>query len=109
MHAKGTKRNANVNEPSLCLAVAAPGSPLNVQAVILRNLILTLKFHVVLARLCVGITAHFWCQIKEHELNYVTVKTILYKFFIFIGKITALSGFLFIGTHCIFKEYTRSF
>ena len=28
MHDKGTKRNANVNEPSLCLADAAPGRTL---------------------------------------------------------------------------------
>ena len=63
--------------PSLCLAVAALGRTLYVQAVILRNLMLTLKFHIVLARLCVGITAHFWCQMKEDELNFVTMKTIL--------------------------------
>ena len=105
MHDKETKRNANVNEPSLCLglAFAAPGLTLYVQAAILRNLILTLIFHIVLARLCVGITAHFGCQMKEDELNFVTVKTILYKCFYFSGKLTVFSGFLFIGTHCIDK------
>ena len=51
MHDKETKRNANVIEPSLCLAVFAPGRTLYVQAVILRNLILTLKYHIILTRL----------------------------------------------------------
>ena len=96
-------------EPSLCLAVAAPGRTLYVQAVILRNLILTLKFHIVLARLCVDITAHIWCQMKEDELNFVTIKTIFHKIFNFSGKITALSGFLFIGTHCIYKSSFLNF
>ena len=103
---KKQSKNANVNEPSLCLAVAALDCTLYVQAVILRNLILTLRFHIVLARLCMGITAHFWCQMKEEELNFVTMKTILYKFFNFSGKITALSGVLFIGTHCILTRNT---
>ena len=85
----------------LCTAAAA-GRTLYVQAVILRNLILTFKFHIVLARLCVGITTHIWCQMKEDELNFVTIKTICYKTFNFSGKITALSGFLFIGTHYIY-------
>ena len=41
---------------------------------------------------------------KEDELNFLTMKIIFYKWFNFNGKITALSGFLFIGTHCITKH-----
>ena len=98
MHDSETKRNCLT---ILSLAISAPGRTLYVQAVILRNLILTLKFHIVLAWPCVGITAHIWCQMKEDELNFVTIKTIFHKIVNFSGKITALSGFLFIGTHCI--------
>ena len=75
--------------------------------IILRNLILTLKFQIVLVQSCMGIAAHFWCQVKEDELNFVTMKIIFYKWFNFSGKITALSGFLFIGTHCIWHESYR--
>ena len=46
-------------------------------------------------------TANIWCQMKEDELNFVTMKSIFYKTFNFSGKITALSGFVCIGTHCI--------
>ena len=89
------------------LAVAALARTLYV---ILRNLILTLKFHIVLARLCVNITAHFWCQIKEDELNFIAMKTILYKCFNFSGKITALSVSFLLGRtvqyhlHCCTKK-----
>ena len=76
MKKKQSERLMFNNEPSLCLVVSAPGRTLYVQAVILRNLILTLKLHIDLARLCVGITAHIWCQMKEDELNFVTIKTI---------------------------------
>ena len=38
---------------------------------------------------------------KEDELKFVTIKAIFDKIFNFIGKITALLGFLFIGMHCI--------
>ena len=37
----------------------------------------------------------------DFELNFVTMEIIFHKCFNFSGKITALSGFLFIGTHCI--------
>ena len=66
------------------------------QPFILCNMILTLEFHIVLARSCGGITAHFLCQMKEDELNFVTMKIIFHKLFNFSGKIAALSGFLFI-------------
>ena len=68
--------------------------------------ILTLKFQIVLARSCVSVAAHLWYQMKEDELNFVTMTIIFYKLFNFSGKITAISGFLFIGTHCImFNNY----
>ena len=34
---------------------------------------LTLTFQIVLDRLCVGITAQFGCQMKDDELNFVTM------------------------------------
>ena len=40
---------------------------------------LALEFQIVLARSCVGIAAHFWCQVKDDELNFVTMKIIFYK------------------------------
>ena len=38
---------------------------------------------------------------KEDELNFLTMEIIFYKLLNFSRNITALSGFLFIGTHCI--------
>ena len=70
MHDKGIKWNANPNEPSLRLAVNCCTGPYVVHTdrkpFILRNLILTFKFHIVLARPSVGITARLRCQIKEN-------------------------------------------
>ena len=39
---------------------------------------------------------------KEDELNFLTMEIIFYKLFNFCAKITALSGFLFIGTLFIY-------
>ena len=64
-----------------------------------------IEIHIVLTRPCVGITVHYWCQMKEDELNFVTMKVIFYKLFNFSRKITALSGFLFIGTHCEIVQF----
>ena len=46
---------------------------------ILRNLILTLKCQIILARSCVGITVQFWCQMKEDELNFVKMNIVFYE------------------------------
>ena len=47
--------------------------------IILRNLILTLKFQIVLARSYVGIVAHFLYQMKEDEQYILTMEIMFYK------------------------------
>ena len=42
------------------------------QPLILANLILTLNIYIVLARPCVGVTAHIWCQMNEDKLKIVS-------------------------------------
>ena len=35
-----------------------------------------IEIHIVFARSWLGIAAHFWCQVIEDELNFVTMKII---------------------------------
>ena len=63
---------------------------------ILCNLILTFENPNCSCSVMRGYCSSFWYQIKEDELNYVTMKIIFYHWFNFIGEITALSGFLFV-------------
>ena len=72
------------------------------------DLLSALTFQIVLARSCVDIAAHFWYQMKVDELNFVKMEIIFCKLFNFGGKITALSGFRFIGTHCTIKLLNNS-
>ena len=54
--------------------VAAPNIQ---QPLILHSLILSLTFHTDLARPCVGIIAHIWCQMNK--LKFVIMKAIHIK------------------------------
>ena len=59
------------------------------------------------ARSSGGIAANFWYQMKEDELKFVTMEIIFDRWYHFNEKITALSGFLFIGMHCIYFIFKR--
>ena len=95
----------NGNEQSFCQAVAAPVRTLYVQTVTIYSA--QPDFHNEISHCsCLAMPRpynSFLCQMKEDELNFVTMKIILYKLFNFSGKTTALSGFRFIGSHCTYE------
>ena len=106
---KKTKCYLNANELGRC---CTPGRTLYVQTVTINSA--QPDFDIEISNCsCSVMCGHYnstWCQMKEDELNFVTMKMIFYEWFNFSGEITALSGFLFIGTHCIFyfkkEKYT---
>ena len=73
----------------------------------LHNLILTFKFHTLLAHLCVALSYCIMCQKKEEKMNFKMMHLIFHELLLSRRKMTDRPGSAFSGTHCIDEMVSR--